>query len=257
MSADSIKRNVKGAGSMVVTCPKLVTDYQRWMGGVDVHDQLRLQSYSIQTTFRFMKYYKSLFMGLLDVALVNAYLTHRETCRIKRLVPKDRGDWYALLHKQLLQLKSEDFVEAIAPTPSPIARSRKRRRMEGHAHIQFDDWVTVSGVQKRRQRSCKVCALLRGDRKKSFQTTFYCEDCSKADAKCFLCPKSRRVYGGLPKTCYQIWHEDFECGVSIPQSLGKRVVLRRSTKAGTRKPTRRELLQNEDGDADNEEERQV
>ncbi|KAJ0388887.1 hypothetical protein P43SY_011743 [Pythium insidiosum] len=102
--------------------------------------------------------------------------------------------------------------------------------MDGHAHLQFDDWVTVSRVQKRRQRSCKT------------------------DAKCFLCPKSRRVYGGLPKTCYQIWHEDFECGASIPESLGKRVVLRRSAKAGARKPTRRELLQNEDEDADNEDE---
>ncbi|OWY98377.1 hypothetical protein PHMEG_00030875 [Phytophthora megakarya] len=69
MSEESINRNIKGAGPSTVKCPKVVSDYQRWMGGVDVHDQLRLQSYSIQTTFRFQKYYNSLFMGFLDMAL--------------------------------------------------------------------------------------------------------------------------------------------------------------------------------------------
>ncbi|KAG3121823.1 hypothetical protein C6341_g27224 [Phytophthora cactorum] len=125
-------------------------------------------------------------MGLLDMALVNAYITHKKTCAIKRLTPKPRGEWYILLHKQLLQLKAEDFVEVLTPMDAPAGPSRKRRRHAGHKHVQFNDWVTVSEVQKRRQRSCKVCALLRGDRKKSFQTTYYCEDCSKADAKCFL-----------------------------------------------------------------------
>ncbi|GMF54852.1 unnamed protein product [Phytophthora fragariaefolia] len=254
MTESFVHRNLKGVGSATVKCPKLVADYQRWMGGVDVHDQLRLQSYSLQKAIRFQKYYKSLFIGLLDMAMVNAYLTHKHTCQRKHITPMDRGDWYVLLHKQLLQLKPDDFVEEAASTPLSVSRGRKRRRQAGHAHLQFDDWVTVSGLQKRRQRSCKVCALLRGDRKKSYQTTYYCEDCSRPDAKCFLCPKSRRMYQGLPKTCYQIWHEDFECGSSIPDSLGKRVVLRRSTKIGARKPTHRELLRNQvDGDeADDE-----
>ncbi|KAG3118150.1 hypothetical protein PI125_g3144 [Phytophthora idaei] len=93
-----------------------------------------------------------------------------------------------------------------------------------------------------------VCALLRGKRKKFFQTTYYCEDCSRPDAKCFLCPKARRIYAALPKTCYQIWHEDFDSGTSLPESLGKRVVLRRSGKVGSRNPTRRELLHNLDNE---------
>ncbi|KAG2776162.1 hypothetical protein PC129_g19919 [Phytophthora cactorum] len=143
MTEDTIHRNITGVGSTTVTFPKLVSDYQCWMGGVDVHDQLRLQSYSIQTAFRFQKYYTSLFMGFLDLALVNAYITYKQTCLIKRRMPKDRGDWYLTLHKQLLQLKADDFVDAVAPTPSPTTRSRKRRRLDGHIHIQFDDWVAV------------------------------------------------------------------------------------------------------------------
>ncbi|RAW32731.1 hypothetical protein PC110_g10936 [Phytophthora cactorum] len=111
-----------------------------------------------------------------------------------------------------------------------MAKDRLNRnvRQTLHTHKQFDDWVTVSGVQKRRQRSCKVCALLRGDRNKSYHTTFFCEDCSHGEAKCFLYPKARREYNG------------------------KRVVLQRPGKVGRRKKTRRELLQ-DGGAADDEE----
>lgn len=129
-------------------------------------------------------------------------------------------------HRTFHRLKAEDFEESTAPTPSLMIRCRKRPRLNGHKYVLFDGWVVVSGVQKRRQGSCKVCALLRGDRKKSFQTTYFCEDCLQTDAKFFLCPKSRHLYGGVRKTCYPIWHEDFDSGASIPTSLGKRVVLR-------------------------------
>ncbi|KAE9016795.1 hypothetical protein PR001_g14557 [Phytophthora rubi] len=258
MTEDTIQRNLKLIGPATFTCPKLVTDYQRWIGGVDIHDQLRLQSYSIQTAFRFRKYYKSLFLGFVDIAVVNAFITHKEACRLKRVAPMSRGEWMGVLHNQLLQLKPDDF--AIEPTVTPLtsARSRaKRRRQSTHTHSQFDDWVTVSGVQKRRQRSCKVCALLRGERKKSFQTIFFCEDCSNGDVKCFICPKARREYKGMAKTCFQIWHGDFACGDSIPDSLGKRVVLRRPGKIGMRKKTRRELLCEEDAAGADDEEDQL
>ncbi|KAG3052987.1 hypothetical protein PC121_g17040 [Phytophthora cactorum] len=134
-----------------------------------------------------------------------------------------------MLHTQLLQLKPDDIIVEPSVTPLLAGRYRtKRRRQTLHTHKQFDDWVTVSGVQKRRQRSCKVCALLRGDRNKSYHTTFFCEDCSHGEAKCFLYPKARREYNG------------------------KRVVLRRPGKVGRRKKTRRELLQ-DGGAADDEE----
>ncbi|ETK75892.1 hypothetical protein L915_17569, partial [Phytophthora nicotianae] len=153
---------------------------------------------------------KSLFMGFLDLALVSAYITYKQICVIKRRVSKERGDWYLTLHKQLLQLTADGFVDTVAQTPSPASHTRIRLRLDGHTHIQFDDWATVSGTQKRQQHPCKVCTLLRDERMKSFQTTYYCDGCSRPDAKCFLCPKARRIYGGLPKTCYQIWHEDFD-----------------------------------------------
>ncbi|OWY91609.1 hypothetical protein PHMEG_00039735, partial [Phytophthora megakarya] len=104
-------------------------------------------------------------------------------------------------------------------------------------------------------RSCKVCALLRTDRKnKSFATTYFCERCSIDDAKCWLCNKIRRQYKGTAKTCFEIWHDDFQAGQVIPSTLGKRVVMRRpGQEAEVRKKTRRELqLLGGEADADDE-----
>ncbi|EGZ18510.1 hypothetical protein PHYSODRAFT_416638, partial [Phytophthora sojae] len=116
-------------------------------------------------------------------------------------VPLKRGEFFGVLQNQLLQLKADDFDGVDA---SPLPSSQKRRRGPvrlTHALEQSEDWVTVSGVQKRRQRSCKVCSLLRTNgKKKSFATTYFCERCSVDDAKCWLCNKIRREYKGEEKT---------------------------------------------------------
>ncbi|OWZ18039.1 hypothetical protein PHMEG_0007944 [Phytophthora megakarya] len=231
MAVSMIRRNVKGTGPTMAPCPKAVTDYQAWMGGVDVHDQLRLQ-----TRRRFG------LRSLIDLAMVNAYISHKEACKLPN-TSNEAWEWYNVLHKQLHQRKEHDFA-GMSSTPSPGSRNRRRKRI-GHSLTQFDDWVTVSGVQKRRQRSYEVCALLRGERKKSFQTTFYCDKCSIDDAKCYLCPKASAIFR------YGTKH--FECGLTIPSTLGKRVVLRRpGKKTDVRKKTRRGLLYEEKCEADDE-----
>ncbi|KAL4160567.1 hypothetical protein PRNP1_001134 [Phytophthora ramorum] len=268
MTESSIERKIKRVGPIRVPCPAAVNDYQNWMGGVDRHDQLRLQSHSLQMSTKFNKYYKSLFLGFLDLVMVNAYLSHKEGAKIKKTVAMKRSEWFSVLQNQLLQLKAEDFL-GVEATPPPSNQKRKRTPVRlTHALQQSEDWVTVSGVQKRRQRSCKVCALLRTEKKKSFATTFFCERCSIDSAKCWLCNKIRREYKGVAKTCFEIWHDEFDAGQDIPANLGKRVVLRRpGKKAGRRKKTRRELRLhdggegsdggNDSGDGDDENESNV
>eukprot|EP00644_Phytophthora_capsici_P015578 jgi/Phyca11/121365/e_gw1.44.384.1 len=82
-----------------------------------------------------------------------------------------------------------DIIFLVVVKTPPQSQKRKRTPLRvTHALEQCDDWVTVSGTQKRRQRSCKVCALLRTDtKKKSYATTFFCERCSIDDAKCWQC----------------------------------------------------------------------
>lgn len=148
----------------------------------------------------------------------------------------------ASYQNQFWQLKSRDFVGAVE-TPPASAPKRKRAPLRlTHKLEQCDDWVTVSGVQKRRQRSCKVRALLRTDRKKkSYATTYFCERGSVDYAKCWLCNKIRRQYKGVAKTCFENWHDEFYGGLAIFTTLGERVVMRRPPKeAYERKKTCRE-----------------
>lgn len=44
----TVQRREKNGSISTVPCPQLVKEYQDYMGGVDHHDQLRLQSYSMQ-----------------------------------------------------------------------------------------------------------------------------------------------------------------------------------------------------------------
>ncbi|POM68918.1 Hypothetical protein PHPALM_14857 [Phytophthora palmivora] len=56
-----------------VPAPVLMRDYHRWMGGVDVHDQLGMQRYSAQLANKTRKYYKTLFSDLFDMVLIRAH----------------------------------------------------------------------------------------------------------------------------------------------------------------------------------------
>ncbi|KAI9979402.1 hypothetical protein PInf_030278 [Phytophthora infestans] len=50
-----------------------------------------------------------------------------ETCKFANTPAMKRGEWYAVLHKQLLQLKELDFADSVA-TPSPGSKKRRRKR---------------------------------------------------------------------------------------------------------------------------------
>ncbi|RAW26031.1 hypothetical protein PC110_g17567 [Phytophthora cactorum] len=91
VTASTIGRNIKQIGSITIPCPAAVNDYQTLMGGVDVHDRLRLQWFSPQTFMRFKKYYKNLFLGFLDIALVNAYISYKESMKINGTQVMTRG----------------------------------------------------------------------------------------------------------------------------------------------------------------------
>ncbi|OWY92319.1 hypothetical protein PHMEG_00038734 [Phytophthora megakarya] len=47
---DTCQRRTPGSRGIrkPIPCPLMICDYHKWMGGVDVHDQLHLQRYSIQ-----------------------------------------------------------------------------------------------------------------------------------------------------------------------------------------------------------------
>ncbi|KAJ8552527.1 hypothetical protein ON010_g10019 [Phytophthora cinnamomi] len=119
MTASTVSRNIERLGPITVPCPTAVNDYQRWMGRVDVHDQPRLQTFSLQTSTSesIMRAYFA------DLALVNAYITHKEVARREGTIHMKRGDRFNVLQKQLLQLKEADFLGVNA---SPLPNNQKR-----------------------------------------------------------------------------------------------------------------------------------
>jgi hypothetical protein len=86
----------------------LVRDYHRWMGGVDVHDLLRMQRYSVQLCYKTRKYYKTLFLGLLDMALINTFIVFRHHLKVNKKRPLKHFAFFEMLIDQLLAIDSPE-----------------------------------------------------------------------------------------------------------------------------------------------------
>ena len=70
-----VGRKDKNGRKQVVSCPDVVKDYNAHMGGVDKHDQLR-QYYNVER--KSIKWWHRIAFGLLDMAVVNAFLMYQE-----------------------------------------------------------------------------------------------------------------------------------------------------------------------------------
>ena len=93
-------------------CVSITDSATKWtqcefMNGADVHDQKRLQRFSIQMHVRYKKYYKSIAMGLVDVALVNAYVLNVESSSKEKKKATTHAGWRRLLASQLVEVGNE------------------------------------------------------------------------------------------------------------------------------------------------------
>ncbi|ETL32574.1 hypothetical protein L916_14868 [Phytophthora nicotianae] len=95
-----------------VPCPRVVKDYHAYMGGVDVHDELRSQRFSLQRALRFRKYYKSLALGLIDLTIVSGYIVHKAFHKNKQSRLLTHAKYMKKLHIQLCRLQATDMYES-------------------------------------------------------------------------------------------------------------------------------------------------
>ncbi|POM62943.1 hypothetical protein PHPALM_27847 [Phytophthora palmivora] len=202
-----------------IPCLSAMRAYHRWMGGVDVHDQLRLQRYSLQMSLRFRKYYKSLALGLIDMAIVNSFIIYREARKMRGDPPANHAGFITQLQAQLLAVGPAEFADALY-SPGPIAPTRgDNSSTSGRHKLEMDnEWTEVNDIRKRRQRQCKVCTIRKTTRAKRQMTRFYCPKCSRGSKRVYLCDKVRQGHYQVNNlTCYEIWHQLCRNGTERPQ----------------------------------------
>ncbi|ETL33123.1 hypothetical protein L916_14371 [Phytophthora nicotianae] len=218
-----------------VACPRIVKDYQTYMDGVDVHDQLRLQRYSLQLCIKYKKNYKGLFLGLVDLAIIDSYIVFNAARAASNLLKTSYIEFLKQLHLELCQLRDEDWEglivdETFQATPLKDKNTVRIRR-RSHTPILNDEWRRGNNNQgrKRRTRACTVCSLLKG------AGTGRCGDSSsyvqKPMAWCvFLCEKKRHTLKGKLLSCFDIWHKSWRNGAlaPAPQHGGKRTIRARA-----------------------------
>ncbi len=220
----SVMRKEKTGAMSTVKCPELVVDYHKGMGGVDVHDQLRLQRYSVQKCIKYRKYYKTLFLGLVDMALINGYIIHRISKKQKGEKYLTHAEYMRRLHVELLGLEKRDMLtnanaEDLVSEPVPTTV---------HALRNTNEMYTTSTQNKRRQYQCKVCSVLTEPKKKSYETSYVCDACDEEyGGRVALCNKIRRVETGNTLTCSQIWHTTWNGGKTIPAIGRSRIRFRK------------------------------
>jgi hypothetical protein len=213
------------------------------MGGVDRHDQLRLQRYSLQMSFRCKKYYKSLFLGLVDLVIVNAFISHTKCAKDLGQTPLKRAVFMRELHEQLIVQTALDFQSEEQLTPTSTGAGIC------HTIAQNDAWRIVGRQKVRRRNACKVCSVLyRKKGEKSNETSWYCVQCSEDNKRLFLCHTIRATQGAT-KTCFDVWHQDWRC--RVPPTARSTIQMRPT---GVKcKRVRRELLAEEEkGDSESE-----
>lgn len=141
------------------------------------------------------------------------------------------------LHLEMTSMTQADWESL--QIAQPRAEEANPREPKKHLPVLLEDWRggNKPGHSKRRQRTCKVCSLLKVQDGKSRpgETANYCSVCKIRDAPVFLCKSIRRMYGGKPMTCFEIWHDVWNNGKVRPHNVRKRKIRGRRGGAQPRK----------------------
>nr|XP_055075682.1 piggyBac transposable element-derived protein 4-like [Misgurnus anguillicaudatus] len=167
-----VKRKVKGGNgqwqSLDIPVPDCVAEYNRSMGGVDVSDAL-IGYYTVSHKTR--KWYRTFFYHFVDIAIVNAFIIHRQMACMRNQKSLAQKEFREQLVKELFAL-----VYGTVPSPR-TSTSNETRHLPGN--------FASSSTKGRRQ--CKVCAQ---------KNPVFCKTCLVA-----LCFQPQR-------DCFNDWHND-------------------------------------------------
>ncbi|KAE8969146.1 hypothetical protein PR001_g27585, partial [Phytophthora rubi] len=172
----AVSRKEKGSTvPQAVPCPQLVADYRRGMSGVDQHDQLRLQRYSIQRCIAFKKYYRQFFFVFVDMTVLNGFIIHKLIMKKEIGNVPTHAEYMRRLHVELLgitgaNLRSNMSAEDLVSTPMPTSEHQLQNQ---------ENYYSVNGQRKHRQHLCKVCSALAPPKTKGLETSYFCRRCTE------------------------------------------------------------------------------
>lgn len=169
-----------------VVKPKLITDYNNGMFGVDRIDQ-RLASFPIMR--RTVKAYKKIFFYLFDLAIFNAFAIYNKVKVARPSEKRHFTDFRVNLAEQMLSR-----VQLPARTsPGRVALGLDPLRLQAKSWAHFPVAIPSRGDKKNPCKRCKVCSS-RGLRS---ETKWLCERCQvplHLDKDCFKVYHSRLHY---------------------------------------------------------------
>ncbi|OWZ20796.1 hypothetical protein PHMEG_0004753 [Phytophthora megakarya] len=165
-------------------------------------------SYSLQLAVCCRKYYKIIFLGPVDMATTNAFIVDREAQVIRGKSPAGQTGFLTVLHSQLLQTSTKDFIEEIVSPSTAMPTSESNAIPPEQRLTEFSNWVQIrEGFQKRPHHQCEVCSIRKTRIDQRSATKFYCEACSDGDKRVYLCDRVRPGnYWNNTAICLPIWH---------------------------------------------------
>jgi hypothetical protein len=180
-STDVNKPRTRYRQGEIISVPTFITDYNKYMGGVDHLDQFR-SYYSVGRTGR--KWWKYLFWGLLNFAIVNAYILW---CQLNRPLPPGRRHWSLKAFKLGLVHELADSFSSRKRTPAKLVAPRNVLEIIQRNVVQGHDKVRFQG----RKKICAVCN--RNNRRthsgRHVETSYGCSECNIPlckDNDCFV-----------------------------------------------------------------------
>lgn len=167
----SVQRKNAEGDKENIPCPKAISDYNMYMGGVDRFDQL-MQTYSIG--WRSKRWWLKIFYYYIDAAIVNSYIMYKHN--LKQTCPKTKP----MSHLQFRSLLATELINNYSsrqrPGPSAHGTSvRKQGRADGRVmnierkmpgkHLPVTStrrrcaWCSTKRSQKRTSVQCKECKV--------------------------------------------------------------------------------------------------
>ena len=162
-----LRRNSQGV-PIPFQVPSMIAEYNKFMGGVDVFDQVR-KGFGVDTLHATKKWTLRMLEILFSMIMSQSYNVHRYVNRNRRAVLKSPSEFKIDVIKGLL-----NHLTVRGQDPPPVVA-------EQHHLRQFDEGSRGGGGKHRHQGDCRHCAnsINVGDKRvrKPRRTQYYCTVC--------------------------------------------------------------------------------